>query len=300
MKRVLWGFIVALVFIYFVLVTQREHMDSAPSAQNPAVVPPTPTTCTSSFPSWWPSWLGGCPATPGPSAPVNVSGGATEVTNPDGTKTVTGKPGNIATIPAGSTYTVDSDGTITTVDATGKRTTQVSPDGTSGPASPYYNDGSCAPYNYDPTAPILDHVDGMCAWLPHGGFMQIFRDWFCAQDSGCGEGQQKSYIPIMMGLLHIPWCMDRCKPGYNSDGLLVCWKQYQGFDCGDGSAGWKSTITSVTKDSNHPGPHDLDFCGANKEMDGGLCYDKCPKGMHGVGPVCWQNTHDVGIGTLPG
>jgi len=313
MKRVLWGFIVALVFIYIALLVRREHMDpvvppqpggaalpSGPTSQNPESVPPATPACTSSFPSWWPSWLGGCPAPPAPSAPVNVSGGATEVTNPDGTKTVKGKPGNTAIIPAGSTYTVDEDGTIVTVGADGKRTTQVNPDGSSQAANPYYKDGSCAPYTYDPSKPIMDSEEGMCGWLPTGGLSQIVRDFVCAQDSGCKEGQMKTNIPIMWGLLHVPWCMDKCKPGYNSDGLLVCWKQYQGYDCGEGSAPIKSTITSVTKGSNVVGPHVLDHCNDDEDMDAGLCYKKCPKGMHGVGPVCWVDSHSVGIGTLPG
>jgi hypothetical protein len=31
-------------------------------------------------------------------------------------------------------------------------------------------------------------------------------------------------------------------------------------------------------------------CPANKDMDAGLCYDKCRAGNHGIGPVCWQDT----------
>ena len=30
-------------------------------------------------------------------------------------------------------------------------------------------------------------------------------------------------------------------------------------------------------------------CSANKELDAGLCYSKCPQGFKGIGPVCWQN-----------
>ena len=42
-----------------------------------------------------------------------------------------------------------------------------------------------------------------------------------------------------------------------------------------------------------------DTCPANKpELDAGLCYEQCEVGYHGVGPVCWANTKDVGIGKV--
>lgn len=43
-----------------------------------------------------------------------------------------------------------------------------------------------------------------------------------------------------------------------------------------------------------------DTCPANKpELDAGLCYESCEGGYHGVGPTCWANTQNVGIGTIP-
>lgn len=42
-----------------------------------------------------------------------------------------------------------------------------------------------------------------------------------------------------------------------------------------------------------------DTCPANKpELDAGLCYEPCEHGYHGVGPVCWANTVNVGIGKV--
>jgi hypothetical protein len=42
-----------------------------------------------------------------------------------------------------------------------------------------------------------------------------------------------------------------------------------------------------------------DTCPANKpELDAGLCYEQCEVGYHGVGPVCWANTKNVGIGKV--
>ena len=39
-------------------------------------------------------------------------------------------------------------------------------------------------------------------------------------------------------------------------------------------------------------------CEPNEDEDAGLCYDKCDKGYKGVGPVCWANSNDVGVGQL--
>jgi hypothetical protein len=39
-------------------------------------------------------------------------------------------------------------------------------------------------------------------------------------------------------------------------------------------------------------------CEANEDEDAGLCYDKCDRGYRGVGPVCWANSNDVGVGQL--
>ena len=43
-----------------------------------------------------------------------------------------------------------------------------------------------------------------------------------------------------------------------------------------------------------------DTCPTNKpELDAGLCYEPCEEGYHGVGPVCWASSQNVGIGTIP-
>lgn len=42
-----------------------------------------------------------------------------------------------------------------------------------------------------------------------------------------------------------------------------------------------------------------DTCPANKpELDAGLCYEQCEVGYHGVGPVCWADTVNIGIGKV--
>jgi hypothetical protein len=41
-----------------------------------------------------------------------------------------------------------------------------------------------------------------------------------------------------------------------------------------------------------------DTCPSTQEIDAGLCYDRCDAGYHGVGPVCWADTTNVGIGKV--
>lgn len=41
-------------------------------------------------------------------------------------------------------------------------------------------------------------------------------------------------------------------------------------------------------------------CPSDKpDYDAGLCYERCEEGYHGVGPVCWADTHNRGVGKLP-
>ena len=124
-----------------------------------------------------------------------------------------------------------------------------------------------------------------CTWIPKMGMTQWIRDWFCG-NGGCPEGKVKEG-----GL-----CYDACKPGFKSDGAMLCWKQYPGFDDRDGFP--YNTITSITKAMKTVMGSPLNYCG-QKEMDAGLCYDKCKKGTKGIGPVCWQDVYGVGIGTIP-
>jgi hypothetical protein len=43
-----------------------------------------------------------------------------------------------------------------------------------------------------------------------------------------------------------------------------------------------------------------DTCKPNEELQAGLCYTKCRAGYHGIGPVCWADSENVGIGTVIG
>lgn len=37
---------------------------------------------------------------------------------------------------------------------------------------------------------------------------------------------------------------------------------------------------------------------AKSDFDAGLCYEPCETGYHGVGPVCWADTVNIGIGKV--
>jgi hypothetical protein len=41
-------------------------------------------------------------------------------------------------------------------------------------------------------------------------------------------------------------------------------------------------------------------CKPTQERDGLICYEKCRPGYHGVGPVCWANSVNIGAGKLAG
>lgn len=44
-----------------------------------------------------------------------------------------------------------------------------------------------------------------------------------------------------------------------------------------------------------------DTCnGVKDEYQDGLCYERCRTGFHGVGPVCWADTTNIGIGKAVG
>lgn len=41
-------------------------------------------------------------------------------------------------------------------------------------------------------------------------------------------------------------------------------------------------------------------CPPDKDQDAGLCYEKCRDGYHGVGPVCWADSVNIGVGKVAG
>ena len=111
-----------------------------------------------------------------------------------------------------------------------------------------------------------------------GDLFNMMGGLICASNK-CGDGLESS-----AGLCYTP-----CKSEFKSDGAMICWKQYTGFPSG--------TITSVTKRIVPNTGKPVSTCNSNQDKDAGLCYNKCPAGMHGVGPVCWADTTNVGSGS---
>jgi hypothetical protein len=46
-------------------------------------------------------------------------------------------------------------------------------------------------------------------------------------------------------------------------------------------------VFSITPDSCN---------GVKDELQDGLCYERCKSGFHGIGPVCWADTVNIGVG----
>lgn len=73
--------------------------------------------------------------------------------------------------------------------------------------------------------------------------------------------------------------------------MSYIWKEDQkelSFEEGPDSTGLGNRIFGTF-------PH---TCIKGQELQDGLCYEKCRKGYHGIGPVCWADTHNRGIGKV--
>jgi hypothetical protein len=123
-----------------------------------------------------------------------------------------------------------------------------------------------------------------CLYIPKMSYTQWLRDWICGQ-GGCPEDKVKE-----AGL-----CYNRCKPGFGSDGALMCWKRYPEFG---GAGGGMLNTPTLTKASKTVVGSVLSECHGEDERSGALCYPKCKKGMKGDGPMCWNDIYGVGIGKV--
>lgn len=78
----------------------------------------------------------------------------------------------------------------------------------------------------------------------------------------------------------------KCPPGFTNFGCCICRPPVP--DCwGLGMNG--GLDLSCAKKIIIRAPQIAD-CTPDKEYDAGLCYDKCPDKMTGVGPVCWGDS----------
>ena len=63
-------------------------------------------------------------------------------------------------------------------------------------------------------------------------------------------------------------------------------------------SGFADELSKVAKQSKVLKPSPLNDCG-DKDMDAGLCYERCKPGYKGGGPMCNVDIHGVGIGRIP-
>lgn len=119
-----------------------------------------------------------------------------------------------------------------------------------------------------------------------GDIYAMFGDLLCASDK-CGDNEEGG------SGIGVGFCYKPCNPSFRSDGATICWKDYPTFE----NNGQLHTITSITKKITLNTGKPLSTCDPSQEKNGLLCYPKCKTGMNGVGPVCWANLQDVGIGT---
>ena len=93
----------------------------------------------------------------------------------------------------------------------------------------------------------------------------------CEADHGAGNCEED-------GLIVYP----KCRSDFHAIGCCICTP-----DCPDGMS---DIGISCEKDSygRGAGVSRLE-CTNDQEEDAGLCYEACPDGFHGSGPVCWQN-----------
>lgn len=133
----------------------------------------------------------------------------------------------------------------------------------------------------------------------------------------CGAGQEKNgllcYPACPSGMYGVgPTCWQTCPNGYSDDGALCrrnakiisadnsqCpWYDVCGLtlsrNCSKCPAGYVNDGCTcrvdahiVAKKTQARGAGEGMSCRSDQDYDAGLCYDKCPAGTSGVGPVCW-------------
>ena len=109
------------------------------------------------------------------------------------------------------------------------------------------------------------------AWRFGDGFNSAGMYRRCEKDNGAGNCEKS-------GLIVYP----KCRYGFSANGCCICsptcpsgMKDLK-VSCGKASYGRGVGVSRLK-------------CSGDKEQNAGLCYNKCPSGSYGVGPVCWQN-----------
>ena len=155
----------------------------------------------------------------------------------------------------------------------------------------------CEPGEFD-LGKLPDWAQAMIGAVPFlGDLFDLLGNKMCLK-AGCPKDTEDSG-----GLCYPP-----CKPGFKSDGAIMCYKQYPEFE----SNGMLGTITSITKKILMDTGRIPSDCAEGEEKIGALCYEKvdgftnvagtvwqnCPAGHTDTGVRCEKNW-DVGAGRLP-
>ena len=166
------------------------------------------------------------------------------------------------------------------------------PSGASGASGPDLTapatDGSCTTEGERLAGNTTPKKTGICATIPAGGKLQWLRDFVCSDVPGCKEGEESS-----AGL-----CYKKCPPGWKSNGLTMCIRQYQGYDCGPNQIGGADPLT-LRVPTRVVGPDGVGAkCGPDEERKGELCYPKCAPGYDAGLTTCTAGWNQVGIHAL--
>ena len=138
---------------------------------------------------------------------------------------------------------------------------------------------------------LPEAVKAVFSMIPLIGTIGDFVFPFFEFGPGCPEGTSQEFPGSL--------CLPKCRDGYRGLwGDIFCYKDL-GPEWEDSKehSDWPIIPTTVKKIIRTNTGVPVSECGPNQDKDAGLCYDKCQEGYHGVGPVCWQDTQGVGIGT---
>ena len=138
---------------------------------------------------------------------------------------------------------------------------------------------------------LPEAVKAVFSMIPLWGTIGDFALPFFEFGAGCPEGSSQEFPGSL--------CLPKCRDGYRGLwGDIFCYKDYgPEWENSKEHSDWPIIPTTMKKIIRTNTGVPLSTCGPDQEKNGLLCYDKCPDGYHGVGPVCWRDVYGVGIGT---
>jgi hypothetical protein len=138
---------------------------------------------------------------------------------------------------------------------------------------------------------LPEAVKAVFSMVPLLGTVGDFAFPFFEFGPGCPDGTSQEFPGSL--------CLPKCRDGYRGlFGDIFCYKDYgPDWENSKEHSDWPIIPTTIKKIVRTNTGVPVSECGPNQDKDAALCYDKCPDGYHGIGPVCWQDTIGVGVGT---